>query len=254
LAPERGPSRSSGERIAVLAHGEPDSGFDRDLVATTADPGSRLTGWKAAIPAGAEADTFLVTAHASDGTLGLFTVPRHADGVSLYPFRAIDGRELADLILEGAPGRRLGNDDATEAVGTALDMGALLSVAEMVGAMDALLGDTLAYLRTRQQFGLPLASFQALQHRAVDMYLAVEETRALVEAAAEDFSSRAVSAAKVVGIRSARRVGRESIQMHGGIGLSEELRVGRLFKRLVALEGAYGDADWHLDHFRRSAA
>jgi alkylation response protein AidB-like acyl-CoA dehydrogenase len=249
----------SGKKIVVLAHDE----ADNSAVATRAerqDDKWRVYGAKAAVIGGANADDFLITAHLPDGTLGLFVVPRDTAGLALSVFRSIDGRALADLSIDNVAASRLGDGDAGESIDTALGRGAMLTVADATGAMDALLADTLAYLKTRKQFGQTIGSFQALQHRAVDMYLALEETRAVVEAAANaavherDAFQPAVATAKIIGVRSARRIGREAIQMHGGMGLSEELRVGRLFRRLVAGEGHYGDADRHLSLFAARSA
>jgi alkylation response protein AidB-like acyl-CoA dehydrogenase len=253
------PSIVSGEKVIVLANGEADSA----VTATHAERHGgawRLNGRKTAVIGGADADAFLVTARLPDGSLGLFVLSHDTPGSALSVFRSMDGRSLADLTLENVAASRLGDGDAGEAVDTALGHGAVLTVADAIGAMDALLTDTLAYLKTRKQFGQSIGSFQTLQHRAVDMYLTLEETRAVVEAAANAavhehgaFPS-AVATAKIIGVRSARRIGREAIQMHGGMGLSEELRVGRLFRRLVAGEGHYGNADWHLSRFAASSA
>ena len=235
-------SVTAGETIAVLVHG-----------AIRADNAGLLRGSASAVIGAADADLYLVAARTSDGAVGFFAVPRDAAGLTVSATRSIDGRFFADIAVDDVRATRLSAVGADRILDKAIAHGALLTVAEAAGAMDALLADTLAYLKTRKQFGQPIASFQALQHRAVDMYLALEETKAVVEAAANaegsDAFSSAVATAKVVGVRAARRIGREAIQMHGGMGLSEELRVGRLFRRLVAGEGHYGDADWHLSCF-----
>jgi len=236
------PAVLAGERIVVLACGE-----------VRADNAGFLHGTVVAVTGGAEADMFLLAARRPDGAVGLFLVLRDAAGLTVAVTRSIDGRLFADLVLDNVKATPLHAADATSLIDTALVGGALLTVADASGAMDALLIDTIGYLNTRKQFGQPIGSFQALQHRAVDMYLALEEVKAVVEAAAGAEGSgaftAAVATAKVVGVRAARRIGREAIQMHGGMGLSEELRVGRLFRRLVAGEAHYGDADAHLSRF-----
>jgi alkylation response protein AidB-like acyl-CoA dehydrogenase len=234
----------TGERIAVLAHGE-----------INADDAGVLRGSATTVVGGADADMFIAAAQMGDGATGFFILPRDGGGLTVSASRSIDGRFFADLALDQVCAQRLGSGDASNLLDTAVAHGAMLTIADAAGAMDALLSDTLAYLKTRKQFGQPIASFQALQHRAVDMYLALEETKAVIEAAANaeasDGFASAVAAAKVVGVRAARRIGREAIQLHGGMGLSEELRVGRLFRRLVAGEGHYGDADSHLARFMK---
>ncbi|MET7246260.1 acyl-CoA dehydrogenase family protein [Methylobacterium sp. EM32] len=255
----------AGERIVVLAHAEPASGFDRGVVTTrTVRDGAswRLDGEKSAVEGGAQADVLLVSARTETG-LALFRVEPEAPGVTITPFRSLDGRALADLRFEGA---RLPADallpvaDPEAAIDAALERGALLTMAEAVGAMEVLVADTVAYLKTRRQFGQPISKFQVLQHRAVDMQIALEEARAVVDLAAETDPGdpaehrRGVATAKVVGARAARRISREAVQMHGGIGITEELRVSHLFRRLVVAESLYGDDDYYLRRFQNAAA
>ncbi|GJD52210.1 Acryloyl-CoA reductase (NADH) [Methylobacterium crusticola] len=249
----------AGSRIVTLAHAEPDQGYSRDAVRTRLvreATGWRLEGAKAAVEGGARPDAYLVTARAEDRA-ALVLVDAAAPGLAVSAYRALDGRALADLAFEAVrlpPWAFL--PVAGTAVEDALDRGAVLAMADAVGAMAVLLEDTLAHLRTRTQFGRPLGSFQALQHRAVDMAIALEEARAVVEAAAEAQACdplerrRAVATAKVVGARAARRIAREAVQMHGGIGITEESRVSHLFRRLVVAESLYGDDDFYLDRFR----
>ncbi|UHC17653.1 acyl-CoA dehydrogenase [Methylobacterium currus] len=255
----------AGERIVVLAHAEPASGFDRSVVTTRAvrDGASwRLDGEKSAVEGGAQADLLLVSARIEAG-IALFRVEPGAPGVTVTPFRSLDGRALADLRFEGA---RLPADallpvaEPEAAIDAALERGALLTMAEAVGAMEVLVTDTVAYLKTRRQFGHPIGKFQVLQHRAVDMQIALEEARAVVDLAAEADAGdpaerrRAVATAKVVGARAARRISREAVQLHGGIGITEELRVSHLFRRLVVAESLYGDRDYYLRRFQDAAA
>lgn len=255
----------AGGRIAVLAHAEPASGFDRSLISTRAvrDGASwRIDGEKSAVEGGAQADLVLASARTETG-LALFRVAPALPGVTVTPFRALDGRALADLRFDGVrlpDEARLALAAPEAAIDAALERGALLTMAEAVGAMEALVADTVAHLKTRRQFGQPIGKFQALQHRAVDMQIALEEARAVVELAADADAGdpgearRAVATAKVVGARSARRIGREAVQLHGGIGITEELRVSHLFRRLVVTESLYGDHDYYLRRFQDAAA
>lgn len=252
----------AGERIAVLAYAEPDGGFDRQPAGTrlhSAAGGWSLDGAKTAVEAGGHADTYLVTAITDDGP-AVVMVERSMPGLTVSEYRSLDGRVLADLAFASVqlqPSARVQLADPAAAIDAALDRGAVLSMADAVGAMSVLFDDTLAYLKTRQQFGRTIGSFQALQHRAVDMSIALEEARAVVEVAADtegDERERrlAVATAKVIGARSARRISREAVQMHGGIGITEELRVSHLFRRLVVAESLYGDDDFYLKRFERA--
>ena len=154
-----------------------------------------------------------------------------------------------------APARRLGNGgDALPALERVIERATLCVCAEAVGAMSALLEKTVAYTKVRKQFGVPIASFQALQHRMAEMFIELEQARsillmALLRFDGEDDVARAVSAAKARIGRAARHVGQEAIQLHGGIGVTEELDVGHYVKRLVAIEALFGNSEWHLQRF-----
>jgi alkylation response protein AidB-like acyl-CoA dehydrogenase len=251
-------SALAGETKPVLAHAEPASGHRRDHVGTTlaqAAGGLRLHGRKAAIEGAALADHLLVTARQPDGSLALAAVPLDQAGVEARRFTALDGRLLMDVSLDTVVPQehRIALPDPGAALDSALDRGALLAMAEAVGSMRVLLADTLAYLKTRRQFGQPIGRFQVLQHRAVDLTIALEEAEAVVDAACDaegsaEFS-RAVAVAKVVACRSARLVAREAVQMHGGIGITEELRVSHHFRSLTAAESRYGDDDAYRARF-----
>lgn len=242
----------SGGAVPVLAHQGADAGHARGHGMARLAPASggfRLTGRCVAVEAAALADHLLVPARRPDGAMAIVAAAAREAGIERHIYRALDGRLLMDVAIDMAVAedRCLTPPDAGAAFDTALDRGALLTVAEAVGSMRVLLADTLAYLKTRQQFGQPIGRFQALQHRAVDMTIALEEAEAVVDAAAtaaagEDFA-RAVAVAKVIGCRSARLIAREAVQMHGGIGITEDLRVSHHFRALVATEGRYGDDD-----------
>jgi alkylation response protein AidB-like acyl-CoA dehydrogenase len=251
----------AGERSLAFAHDERSSRFGVEGIITKADAsdgGYVLHGEKMWVDNGHAGDFIVVTARVSEG-LGLFVVDRDLDGVVLTPVRTIDGRRAAHVRLAGArvPGtRRLGDGDATRAVRKLLDLGAAATVAEGLGVVAETLRRTLDYLRTREQFGVAIGSFQALQHRAVDMFVEVELLRSASMAAAlrlgdrsDDEREAAVSAAKrqlgVGGIY----VARQAIQLHGGIGVTDEHDIGLFFKRAHVLAVRFGDADHHLTRF-----
>ena len=248
----------AGTAVPVLAHQGSDAGYARGHGAATLEPdagGWRLRGRLVAVEGAALADHLLVPARRPDCTTAIAVLAMAEGGVERRCYAALDGRLLMDVTLDAVvpEDRLLPLADADAAVDAALDRGALLAMAEAVGSMRVLMSDTLAYLKTRQQFGQPIGRLQALQHRAVDMTIALEEAEAVVDAACAagpgvDFS-RAVAVAKVVACRAARLIGREAVQMHGGIGITEDLRVSHHFRALVAAEGRYGDDDAYRDRF-----
>ena len=170
------------------------------------------------------------------------------------PHRTLDDLAAADIRIEGAEPLA----DATQGVlDEVLDFGAALSCAEAVGAMKFACDTTLEYLKTRKQFGVPIGAFQALQHRMVDMFIAYEQAKSMACLACSKIDShenaadraRAVSAARIKIADSARHVSQESVQLHGGMGMSEELKVSHTFRRLTVLMRRFGDADHHLARF-----
>ena len=252
---------AKGALVASLAHAEPAGGYARDAIETTAtaDAGSViLNGAKAAATV---ADIVFLTARDPDGTLAVWRLPGDTPGVAVRAFRMIDGRTAADLTLSNvrvpASARMTDDGDAAALLDTVLDTAALFAAAEIVGAMETLLADTAAYLTTREQFGVPLARFQALQHRLVDMYVRTEEARAALTVALSmlDTPERvaAVAVARSVAGRAANGVAREAVQLHGGMGMTDELRVGHLLKRCLVAASSYGDADWYRNRFAETS-
>ncbi|WP_176599186.1 MULTISPECIES: acyl-CoA dehydrogenase family protein [Sphingobium] len=238
----------AGETLVVFAHEE---GFDPfappATSATRAGDGFVLSGSKLAVRHADLADQFLVTA-TCDGDSGIYQVERGAQGLALDSFRMIDGSSAATLEMAGVPARYLGGGDLIlETIGR----GIIALAAETVGIISALNAATYAYLSTRKQFGVSLASFQALQHRAADMFAAAEEAQVLTERAIEAFDedmadrSGLVSALKALVDDAGRRVGHEAVQMHGGMGVSDELDVSHYMKRLAAIRAEFGSADLH---------
>jgi alkylation response protein AidB-like acyl-CoA dehydrogenase len=211
----------------------------------------RVSGRKQLVPAGDEADAFIVPAREGDGGLGLFLVERSHAGVRAYPTQ--DGARAADITLADAPATRLTNGaGAAEALERAQGIGLAAACAEGVGAMDRLVAITVEYLNTRKQFGATLASFQALRHRMADVKMQLELGRSmsyfaslkLGEPAAQ--RQRALSQAKVQLGQSLRFVGQHCIQLHGGIGVTDECAASHYFKRLTMIELAFGDTLHHL--------
>jgi hypothetical protein len=262
------PAMATGERIAVPAHGEAGSRHDLSRVATSARRGGAgfiLTGRKAVVLHAPAADLLLVTARTSgapdaEAGLSVFAVPAGSPGVKLIPYPTIDGQRAADVELAGValPGDALLGQEgqAFPALSAAFDLGVAALCAEAVGVLQATLDATTEYTRTRKQFGVPIARFQALQHRMADMLMHVEQARSMsylaaMQAASTDLGERRriVSAAKVTVGQACRYVGQQAVQLHGGMGVTDELMVSHCFKRLMAIELSLGDTEHHLERF-----
>jgi alkylation response protein AidB-like acyl-CoA dehydrogenase len=259
---------ADGSLQLACAFGERQARHDLRGVRTRASAdgdGWRLRGEKAVVPYGADAGALLVSARTSgeegeeDG-VSLFVVPAATEGLRITAYPMLDGQRGADVQLDDV---RVGADALAGAAGQAWDMldaaadlGAALLCAEAVGAMEALFDATLDYLKTRQQFGAPIGRFQALQHRMADMAIHLEQARSLAllaatKARAEDATERrrAVSAAKYrIGL-AARFIGQQAVQLHGGMGVTDELPAAHYFKRLTTIALTLGDGDHHLARF-----
>jgi alkylation response protein AidB-like acyl-CoA dehydrogenase len=258
---------AAGERIAVPAHGEEGARYDLARVATTAareGSGWRVRGRKAVVEHAPQADVLLVSARTGGAPgeakgISMFLVPRSAAGVSLAAYPTLDGRRAADVALDVAlpADALLGPEgDAFRGISTAFDLGVAALCAEGVGTLQAALDATIDYTKTRKQFGVPIAKFQALQHRMVDMLMHVEQARSMSYLASMRAGEgdpgerrRALSAAKVTVGQACRFVGQQAVQLHGGMGVTDELPVSHAFKRLVAIEMALGDTEHHLEQF-----
>lgn len=230
--------------------------------ATRQGDGWRLTGQKSFVPAASSATHLLVTAQAAEG-FALFLLPAVAPGLMRQDFVAMDGRRVSSLALQSVvvPGDALlaAGAEAEALFDLALDHGIAALCAEAVGAMDFLQQTTLAYLRERKQFGRPLAQFQVLQHRVADLYVACEEARSLMllatlrlDAARRD-RVRAVSAAKARIGELGRWVAHQSIQLHGAMGMCEEVEVGHHARRLMMIDTLFGDTAHHRRRFATAA-
>jgi len=221
-----------------------------------------LNGEKTVVLNGAAAEKLVVLARTSgeqsdENGLSLFLVDSHAEGVTTTTYRMTDGREAASIVLENATAEAIigGPGGGYELMNPVLDRAMLAVAADALGAMESLNAQTLEYLKTRKQFGTHIGSFQALQHRMVDMFAACENTRSLLyravctlDAADED-AQRSLLALKVMVGRAGRKIGGEGIQMHGGMGMTEELSVGSYVKRLMIANTLFGDADYQQQKF-----
>lgn len=258
-----------GEVMMTLAHDEAEGWGAVDWVATQAREeggGYRLTGAKSRVLAGHAADDLLVTARLSgavddaDG-IGLFLVKADAAGLSGRPYRLLDGSRASDVTLDGVAGELLTSGvEARAAVVRAYRHGTVALCADALGAMEAALWQTRDYLKTRKQFGVTLNNFQALQHRMADMLIETELSRSMLLQALSALTlpdaeqDAGISAAKVAIGRSALFVTGQAIQLHGGIGMTDELMVGHFYKRTRVIESLLGDLDHHFDRFFDSVA
>ena len=263
---------ASGAAKLAVALGEPAMRYDLADIATRAsrtDAGWRIDGIKAVVMAAPWADRLIVAARTAgqagdaDG-LSLFVVDPAAAGVTLHSYPTIDGRRAADIEFAGVT---VSADALIGPEGGALplleamrDRAIAAQAAEAAGLLDKLVTDTVAYTKQRNQFGQPISSFQALQHRMVDMYMQVEMVRSAAVLATLRLDgdpverARAASAAKVTVANACRFVGQNAVQLHGGMGMTDELAIGHYFKRATLLESEHGSADWHLTRHAALAA
>jgi len=256
-----------GETQAALAHVEPQSRYDLASVATTATPDGDdyvLSGSKGVTLNGGNADFLVVSARTSGATtdpegISLFVVPADAAGLSRRAYPTVDGHQAAEIDLEDVrvpAANRLGPDgQALETIVAVTNEATLAVCAEAVGIMQIMTHKTVDYSKSRVQFGVPIGSFQALQHRMVDMLTACEQSYSLLlwatMLAAEDAGSeearRAVSSIKYQVGTAGKKVGQEAVQIHGGMGVTWELDIAHYFKRLTVIGQLFGNADYHLD-------
>jgi pimeloyl-CoA dehydrogenase small subunit len=266
------PEIVAGRLTLALAHAERQARWDladvRTTVRRSGDGSYVLEGEKCVALNADSADKLVVSARISGGPrdangIGLFLVDGMAAGLTRRGYPTQDGLRAADVTLAGVrvgPGEVLGEPGRGFAVIERLADEAIAALAaEAVGAMEALIDLTVEYLKTRRQFGVPIGSFQVLQHRAVDMYAHLEQARSMAMYATmmageseRDERRRAISAAKVQIGRSARFIGEQATQLHGGIGMTMEHRAGHYYKRLVMIDLAFGDAAHHLRELARS--
>jgi len=259
------PKVATGETLLSFAHIERQARYDLADIATTAKKdgaGYVLDGAKSLVVHGDCADKFIVSARVSGGQrdkagIGLFLVDAKAPGVTRRGYPTMDGLRAAEVTLAnvkaGADAVIGEHGNAFPLIEQVVDVAIAALAAEAVGAMSAMHEITVDYLKQRKQFGVPIGNFQVLQHRAGEMLIALEQARSMamlatMMAAEENAAERrkAISAAKVQIGRSGRIVGQGAIQLHGGIGMTMEYKVGHYFKRVTMIDTLFGDADHHL--------
>ena len=259
------PSIIDGSKTLAFAQLEKNSRYDLGDVTTSAKKngdGWVIDGEKFVVLNGENAETLIVSARTAGGQrdrngIGLFLVPANAKGVSIKGYPTQDGLHAADITftaVEVGADAVIGDPaGALPLIETVVDDARIALCAEAVGEMDESLKTTVEYLKTRTQFGVAIGTFQVLQHRAADMFVAVEQARSMAMFAtmASDFEdaaerAKAVSAAKVQIGKSLKFVGEQAIQLHGGVGMTMEYKIGHYFKRLTMIESTFGDTDYHL--------
>ena len=263
------PAIVEGRLVLAFAHGEEGARYDLTHVETRAQASAEgyvLSGTKRMVLHAPCADRLVVSARTSGSAaeasgVSLFLVDAKAPGVAMHAYRTYDNRRAADVDLREvrvAAGDRIGEEGAgMPFIEEAADFARALLCAEAVGAMKSACDATLEYLKARRQFGVPIGTFQALQHRMVDMVISYEQARSMASLACARVDTerdprermRVVSAAKVRIADACRHVSQESVQLHGGMGMSEELKVSHTFRRLTAIARELGDADHHLERF-----
>lgn len=259
LARDFGPRIVGGEAIVAFAHSEPQARYRLDELRTTATAarsGYLLNGRKSLVLGGPWATQLLVSARSGEG-MSLFLLDADTQGVRRRDYPTFDGGRACELILENvaAPASRLvGAEGAALPLLERLADAAICALcAEAVGAMRRMHADTVSYALQRKQFGQPLAMFQVLAHRIADMFVALEQTSALALVATLKLGTAqraaAASAAKVQADEAGRFIGQAAIQIHGGMGITEELPLGHYFKRLTAIGAQFGDRDYHLQRY-----
>jgi len=258
------PAVAEGRMKLAFAHTEPTARYNLARVETTATPsegGWVLSGEKKVVLGAPLADKLIVSAATGKRGFSLFLVDRTAPGVEVKPYRTFDEMRAGDVALDNVQLDKkalVGKKGAGLAlVEEVVDFATALLCAEAVGVMKSANEATLEYLKTRKQFGVPIGTFQALQHRMVDMYVTGEQARSMACLAASkadaaidaDDRRRAISAAKIKIADACRQISQEAIQLHGGMGMSEELKVSHAFRRLTMIAQQFGDADHHLERF-----
>ena len=247
------PRIASGEALVVLAQQERGARYRLEACQTTAVPatnGWSLSGTKSVVPAGDQADAYLVPAIAN-GQIALFIVERGTSGVTPQGYGTQDGGRAAEVTLQNASAT-LVTADGLAALEHAVDIGIAAACAEAVGVMDKTVAVTAEYLNTRKQFGVPIASFQALRHRVADMKMQLELARSMSYYASlklkapEAERRQAIARARYQLGNAMRFVGQSAVQLHGGIGVTDEYIVSHYFKKLTQLEMTFGDTLHHL--------
>ncbi len=259
---------AGGELKLACAFGERHARYDLADITTSAvaqQGGYVLNGAKSIVLHGAQAGRLIVSARTGGGQrepqgISLFVVPVDTAGVAIIDFRTLDGLRAANITFTNVqlPAAALVGAEGAgwETIDHGADYGAALLCAEALGAMEAIFAATLDYVKTRSQFGAPIGKFQALQHRMADMYIHLEQARSMALLAAVKMGAadkterrRTVSAAKFRVGQALKFVGQQAVQLHGGMGVTDEVMAAHLFKRLTMIELTLGDSDHHLQRF-----
>lgn len=261
------PEITGGEKIYAVAYAEPQSRFNLADVTTKAEKsgdGYTLNGYKAVVIGAPWADSLIVTARTSGGDrdedgVSVFIVDKSADGVSTRDYPTVDGLRASEVTLENVA---VGADALLGAEGKGLplvekvfDIAIAALCAEACGALRVLTDSTVEYCKTREQFGQPIGKFQVLQHRMVDMFMETEQTVSMtymvnLKLGEDDVErKKAASAAKVQLGKSGKMVGQSAVQLHGGMGMTDELHIGHFFKRMTMMDTLFGNVDHHLKRF-----
>ena len=262
----------AGTKLGSVAYVEPQARFNLADVTTTAtatDNGYIVSGFKGVVLGGPSADLLVVPARTSGEQrdsegITLFLIDANAEGISRRDYPTIDGGRASEITFEKVA---VSSADVLGEVGEGLSLlevginnGILAVCAEAVGAMEVLYKTTVEYCKTREQFGQPIGKFQVLQHRMVDMFMEHEQAKSLLYMAAIRMSEddelaaiKAISALKVQVGKGGRFVGQNAIQLHGGMGMTDELNVGHYFKRITAVETLFGNVDFHLKKYSSAA-
>lgn len=263
----------AGEKLGAFAFVEPQARFnlaDVQTSATSKGKGFVINGFKGVVLGGPSADFLVVPARTSGGQrdesgISLFLVDADSKGVSRRDYPTVDGHRASEITfdnVEVGEDAIVGDlDQAYPLIESVIDQGILAVGAEAVGAMEVLYKTTVEYCKTREQFGQPIGKFQVLQHRMVDMFMEHEQAKSLLYMAAMRLAEgetalarKAVSALKVQVGKGGRFVGQNAIQLHGGMGMTDELSVGHYFKRVTIIETLFGNVDFHLKRFAAQAA
>jgi|TARA_B100001287_G_scaffold269768_1_gene267610 alkylation response protein AidB-like acyl-CoA dehydrogenase len=257
----------SGEMHLALAYAEPQSRFNlSDVVTEAKSDGDSfiLNGYKSVVMNGPSADKIIISARTSGAQLdesgiSLFIVDANSDGLNKTNYKTVDGRRASDLTLENVSVSKsslIGDQDKGFAIlDSAIDKAILAISAEAVGAMEVLYKTTVEYTKTREQFGTAIGKFQVLQHRMVDMFMEYEQCKSLLymatmkhEEGAED-AKKAISGLKYQVGKAGKFIGQQAVQLHGGMGVTDELNVGHYFKRLTTVGTIFGNTDYHLKKY-----
>lgn len=247
----------AGDLRIGFAHREADAGDRPDYVETRFE-NRRISGEKIHVMDGVHAGKFLVSARGEAGELRMLLVDRHSEGIAIQPYRLVDNRMACKIVFDRVEAAPIGGE-ASGALADALNLGVACSAAETVGAIAGLNRDTREYAKVRRQFGRSIGSFQVIQHKLVDMFIAehmamamLEDALVAVEAGGKDSQLR-LSAAKAQSDRSGRMVAENSIQIHGGMGLTDECSAGHYLKRILTTGTQFGTVAWHVATIARHA-